>query len=62
MKQKDYLLCSAFIFLALAVMHALRILNSWPARIAEFDVPMAVSYFALVIAAFLSYTGFKLSK
>ena len=50
MKQRSYTLFSAWLFAAIAVLHALRLFGGWEARIAGWDVPQWVSVAALLIS------------
>lgn len=47
------------IFAIIAVLHLLRVVNSWPAQIASFTVPMWLSWVALLLAGYLAYSGLK---
>ncbi len=62
MKQKTYFLATACMFSAIAVLHALRIIGGWQAQIGSWDVPLWISYLAVVIAAWLAYQGFRQGK
>ncbi|MBI4127853.1 MAG: hypothetical protein HY459_02150 [Parcubacteria group bacterium] len=62
MNQKSYLKLVAVIFLVIAFLHLLRIVFSWEANIGGWAVPMWLSWAALVVAGYLSYRGFVLSK
>jgi len=59
MSQKAFYATTGTIFLIIAVLHLLRILNSWPATISSFVVPIWASWVAVVIAGYLSYQGLK---
>ncbi|MBI2087045.1 MAG: hypothetical protein HYT69_02640 [Candidatus Zambryskibacteria bacterium] len=59
MNQKTYYSVTGVIFLIIAVLHLLRILNSWPAEIGIVAVPMWASWVAVVLAGYLSYHGLK---
>ena len=62
MSTKTYSLTVAVIFGIIAVLHALRILLGWDAAIGGWAVPMWLSWLALIIAGYLSYMGYKLSR
>jgi hypothetical protein len=49
------------VFLIVAVLHLLRIIFGWPARIGGLDIPLWASWLALVVAGALAYFGFRLS-
>jgi len=51
MSQKDFSLIAGVIFLIVAVFHAVRLIMGWPARIAGWDVPMWISWPALIFRA-----------
>ena len=51
---------AAAIFLIVAVAHALRLIFKWEVVIADWHVPMWLSGFAFVIAAYLAYEGFRI--
>jgi len=50
------------IFLAAAVVHALRFVFKWQVVVAGWQVPMWVSPVAFVIAVYLAYEGFRMKK
>ncbi len=60
MKQKTFDEIVVFFFSALAIVHALRLINGWPANIGGLVVPMWISWVAMPVAAFLAYQGIKL--
>lgn len=62
MQQKTYLTTAAVIFLIIAVLHLLRVLLSWSAIIGGWQVPMWLSWAALIVAGYLAYAGFKLNR
>lgn len=62
MVNKDYSLFAGVIFAIIAVLHVLRIVFGWEAMIAGWSVPMWLSWIALLIAGYLGYTGFMLSR
>ena len=62
MKEHTYHRTAATIFLLVALLHGLRILNGWEAVIGGVDVPMWFSGAAVVLALYLSWRGFKLAK
>ena len=59
MSKKTFLVIAGLIFLLVTVIHALRIALGWQVTIGSWNVPMWVSWIALVIAGFLSYKGLK---
>ncbi len=62
MSQKYFSQVAGWIFAAIAVGHALRFLYTWSVVINNWSVPMWMSGIAVVITAYLSYQGFRLSK
>lgn len=59
MSPKSYYAITGFIFLIVAIIHLLRVLNGWTARIDTFSVPMWASWVALVIAGYLASQGLR---
>jgi hypothetical protein len=57
---KAYLGVSGAIFGMVAVLHVIRLLLDWPARIGTWSVPMWVSWAALLLAAGLCVWAFRL--
>jgi len=62
MSEKKFLIISGLIFLVVAVIHVLRLALGWQVIIGDWAVPMWVSWVACVIAGFLAYVGWKLSR
>jgi len=60
MKAKDYFLYSGIIFLAVFLVHGLRAILGWDAAIGGWDVPMWISWAAIVAAGYLAYNAFHL--
>ncbi len=50
------------IFLAVAVVHALRLVFKWQVIVAGWQVPLWLSVVAFVIAAYLAYEGLQTRK
>lgn len=57
MQKQTYYAVVSIIFGIIAVGHAARLYYGWPAVIGEIDIPLWVSWFALVIAAYLAMRG-----
>ena len=57
--QKTYNTITAALFLIIAVAHLLRIIFGWGAQIGGLDIPVWVSWLALVVAGALAYFGFR---
>ena len=62
MSQKTFFLISGVVFSLVAVLHALRLALSWEAVIGGWIVPSWVSGVALLVAGYMAYTAFSLSK
>ena len=62
MNHRTFLSVTGVIFLVIAVLHLLRAVLGWNAVIGSFTIPMWLSWVALVVAAFLAYSAFKLAK
>lgn len=62
MDLKNYSLISGIIFLAIALLHAARIVYSWDAVIGGWTVPLWLSWVALVISGYLAYQGLISNK
>ena len=61
LSSKTFFQISGIIFFVVALMHLLRILLDWQASIANWDVPMWLSYIGVVVAGYLAYNAFKLA-
>jgi hypothetical protein len=59
MQQTAYNTITAVLFLVVALVHLLRVIFGWPAQIGGVTVPMWASWLALVVAAALTYFGFR---
>ena len=55
-----YLLISGVIFGLVAIMHLLRVINTWSFQIGPMDIPMWMSYGGIVIPAVLCGWAFRL--
>ncbi|MEW5797239.1 MAG: hypothetical protein AB1772_12900 [Candidatus Zixiibacteriota bacterium] len=53
MSHKVYLIVSGIVFLLVAAIHFLRLVNQWPVVVGTSEVPMAVSYVGLPAALLL---------
>ena len=62
MTQKTYNSITVFVFAVVGILHALRILNDWPAYVGGWVVPMWVSWVAVIIAVVLAWKGSKQTK
>jgi len=62
MNKNQSLMLASAIFGLIALLHLLRAIFSWPARIANFDVPLYFSYIAVVAAGYLAWLMHNASK
>lgn len=62
MKPKTYFVMILVVFLTVASLHLLRIIFGWPVQIGGWDVPMWLSWLAVIFAGALSYQGLRLRK
>jgi len=51
--RKKYVVVSGVLFAVIAVIQAVRALNQWPVQVADFDVPVWVSWVAMAVAGSL---------
>ena len=61
MDQKTFSVVAGVVFAVVAVLHLLRIYMNWPVVIANWSVPMWVSWVGLVIAGGLAFFGLRLA-
>jgi len=54
-----YVVVSGVLFGVIAVVQAVRALNQWPVQVAGFDVPVWVSWVAMVVAGSLCVWAFR---
>ena len=62
MTQRVFSLITATLFSLIALLHTLRLLRGWHVTIGDIGVPVWFSWIGLVIAAYLAYQGFRLSR
>lgn len=62
MSQKTFSLTAGVIFSLIALLHVLRLVFGWEAIIGGWAVPTWLSWVAMLIAGYLSYQGFRLSR
>ncbi len=60
MSAQLYARVTASLFLLLFVFHLLRLIYGWDAQIGGFQIPMWLSWIAMILAGFISAFGFKL--
>ena len=54
-----YVVVSGVLFGVIAVVQAVRALNQWPVHVGNFDVPVWVSWAAMVVAGSLCVWAFR---
>lgn len=59
---RAYLRISGALFGLITLLHILRLLRHWPAQIADWTVPISVSWIATLAAAALSIWAFRLLR
>ncbi|OGG80714.1 hypothetical protein A3A39_00090 [Candidatus Kaiserbacteria bacterium RIFCSPLOWO2_01_FULL_54_13] len=62
MDHKTYMKVSTSIFGLVALLHLARALLGWDAAIGGWEVPMWLSWVAVLGAGFLAYSGYKFQK
>lgn len=61
MDQRTFSFVAGLIFAIVALLHLLRIYVSWPVVVADWSVPMWVSWIGLVVAGGLAFFGLSLA-
>jgi hypothetical protein len=61
MSRRAYLLITAIIFSLIALLHLVRIIFGWSATLGSWNVPMWLSWVALIVTGALAYFGFSLA-
>lgn len=62
MSSKTFSILASIVFLLVAVVHVLRLVFRWEVIVVGWQVPLWISAVAFVIAAFMAYEGFRISK
>ena len=62
MSHRAFFLVTGVLFLLIGLLHLWRILGTWEAVIGGIAIPPWASYIAVVLAAFISYNGFRLGR
>ncbi len=62
MTKNSFVSIAAFVFLAVGILHGLRLMFDWGVMIGEVVVPVWASWAALIVAVYLAYQGFKMSR
>lgn len=61
MSYKPYCLISGALFTLVALGHLFRVLNDLPLVIGDYTVPLAITWFGIVVPALLAAWAFRLS-
>ena len=61
MAYRQYCIVSGVLFCLVAVAHLLRILYGLPVLVDEYNVPMVLSWFGLIIPAALAFWAYRLT-
>jgi hypothetical protein len=59
---RTYLVVSAMVFGAIALLHLLRLIYSWPAHVGTLVVPVWLSGIGFLIPGVLCFWGFALAR
>ncbi len=59
MSTNTYLKVSGTVFILVAIVHLLRVINDWGVMVNAMPVPMWASWIALIAGSYLSLTAFK---
>ena len=62
MSNRTYFKTTGLIFLVIAVLHLFRVVYGWEAVINGYTLPMWISWVAILVAGFLAFRGYKMSK
>ena len=62
LKRKQLMQLNGTLFLVIALVHLLRILNEWNVVVAEVSVPQWLSYVVVLLTAYLCYENWNQAK
>jgi len=62
MKPRSYTLITATVFAIISLAHLIRIFQELPVQIGDCEIPVWWSWFGLAFTAFLSVSGFLISR
>jgi len=62
MKKRNYFITAGIAFGVATLLHGYRSIYSLDLTIGNYLVPIWISYLLVIVAGYLSYTSFKLSK
>jgi hypothetical protein len=55
-------MASATVFAVVAIVHAVRLFNAWPAQLGPVSIPLAASWLGVAVPGALSACGFLLLR
>ncbi len=62
MNQKNFILIASLIFLTIGIVQSFRVFFEWEIKVGNFITPMWMTYVVVILAFYLSFTGFRLAK
>lgn len=62
MSNREYLAISGTLFTVVALAHLARVINGWPIEVADWAIPMVVSWVGVVVPLALAIWAFKLIR
>ncbi len=62
MQSHRYAILAALVFTIVAVLHAARLFYGWPVVIGSTQIPMALSWVAVVVTGLLALAGFTTAR
>ncbi len=62
MQSHHYAILAALIFTIVAIVQAARLFYGWPVTIGSTQIPMAVSWAAVIVAGLLALAGFTSAR
>ena len=62
MSKQTYYYVVSGLFLVIGAFHLVRVLSGWEAVIAGVEIPMWISWAAIVLAGYLAVRGFQFGK
>jgi hypothetical protein len=57
MNKKNYFSVAGGLFLLIALVHLTRVVQGWDANIGAYDVPVWLSWAAVIVGGFMAYQG-----
>ena len=62
MTQRTYIQITGMLFGLIALLHIVRLINGWPAVIGVWTMPLGLSAVGIVVASFLAWSAWRLSR